>query len=164
MKKVLGLFVFFLATAWAQNQQIGSFQYVESIDPMTDVDTSFILTEDPEGTRMRTGGLAWRCMDDGLNVVLFADEYLGSRDPAQVRWRFDSQEVTPLQRWLLSTRGTAAFAPMGEIANFTRNALEAARVVMQVTDFGDRVYTYTYMLDGLEEALGLLTCASDLTE
>ena len=85
---VIGILItVFSGTIVAQaTQRIGDFTYYERLDDFDDTERSFIATNGEDG-----GLLAWRCLSDGLNVVLNVETYYGGDDDddIQVRYRFD---------------------------------------------------------------------------
>ena len=58
-------FALYTTTVIAQTHEIGDFSYSEMKDEFDDSDRSMITTKEMEG-----GSLHWRCMSDGLNIML----------------------------------------------------------------------------------------------
>ena len=150
----LGLFAILIPSVAAQ--EIGDFYYMHNLDEFDDSDRSSIVTADEGGA-----GLAWRCMEDGLNVMLFMDTYYGGdqNDNILVRYRFDRKEATEHRSWSLSTDHTAAFIRISRIHEFTFAALEASTVVIEAVDplDGER-NRFRFGLHDLNGALQLLPC------
>jgi hypothetical protein len=161
----LSAFVLALAvTAHAQEpQMIGSFAYVHSLDPMTDADRSTIMNLG-EDTSSRSLSLGWRCMSDGLNILVLTGHMGGDRsDRVVVQYRLDSSPASESQRWQQSSNSQAAFAPMNQVSQLTQAMMNSKKVVVRVSDPLDgETKTNTFSLSGLSEALRKLPCASDL--
>lgn len=140
----------------AAQEQIGDFFFMHNQDEFDDSDRSSIVTADEDGA-----GLVWRCMEDGLNVMLYMDTYYGGNqnDKILVRYRFDRKEATDHKFWSLSTDHTAAFMGMSELHDFTFAALEASTVVVEAVDplDGER-NRFRFGLYDLNGALQLLPC------
>ncbi len=103
------------------------------------------------------GGLTWACEGDEATLTL-TTTYLGRAFRARVRWAFDGGEPSETEAWILLTNGMAVRAPEDVVEPFTRRALEARRVKVQVTDYQFRRYSYDFGLAGLSEALAELPC------
>jgi hypothetical protein len=150
------------ATTSAQTrkpQQIGSFHVTIRADAMSDADRSSILTIGADGS----ASIAWKCMDDGLNVVCLFGKYLmGDNDYIQVEYRFPSQTAIGT-RWDLSTSHEAAFLSMENVEAFTAQSLQAATVTLRVTDRDGETITDRFSLNGLAAALKQLPCAARKT-
>ncbi len=160
MSSLILLLILSIAPLPQQAQRIGDFRYVPRLDPITDEDTSYIITEDVNATLMRTGKLIWKCSSDGLDLYIDSDEYLG-RQPIEVVCRFDRKTPWPTTNWINSTDGSSAFANRSQLALFTENALPANQVVVRLKDYEGSSYTYTFSLKGLTQALGRLGCATE---
>ena len=105
------------------------------------------------------GGLTWAC-EAGEARLIVSSTYLGRSMRARVRWAFDGGEFGDTESWILRRTGMAVIAPEASEAAFTQRALEASRVLMQLTDYQFRRHSYTFRLDSLEQALAMLPCAA----
>ena len=103
------------------------------------------------------GGLTWSCREDEPTLTL-TTTYLGRAFRARVRFAFDGGDPSDTQAWILMTNGMAVRAPGDVVEPFTRRALEARRVTVQVTDYQFRRYSYDFGVTGLAEALARLPC------
>lgn len=135
----------------------GDFDVSIARDAITDEDTSFILSiADNE-----EGALGWRCLEDGLNVVLALGGYYegDEDDDIVVQYRFDDAEADPQEYWALFAGKESAYIRMHLVAPFTARAREASRIVVRAVDpYDDETRTFIFGLDGLEQAMTHLPC------
>jgi len=103
------------------------------------------------------GGLTWSCREDEPMLTL-TTTWLGRAFRARVRFAFDDGQPSDTQAWILMTDGMAVRAPGDVVEPFTRRALEARSVTVQVTDYQFRRYAYEFGVAGLAEALSRLPC------
>jgi hypothetical protein len=103
------------------------------------------------------GGLTWACEAEEPTLTL-TTTYLGRSFRARVRYAFDGGDPSDTEAWILLTNGMAVRAPEDVVRPFTRRALEARSVTVQVTDFQFRRYAYEFGIAGLSEALARLPC------
>lgn len=165
MKWAIGLLVLAILNTGLALETVGSFTYIEHVDPMTDEDSSFISTLAlDDGRRFRTPNLAWRCYEGAVQIVFSAEEFLGIEPPVPVRYRFDKNEPSAIQRWGILVDNTSAWIGLHNVPPFTAQALAASQVVMQATAYDQMVHTSTFNLEGLAEALSRLSCAAHLVE
>jgi len=152
-----------LASRAAAQERVGDFVVVMDRDELDDSNRSYIFTAAVNDTGNRTVGLAWKCMEDGLNILILFGTYFGgdADDEIQVRYRFDDGEPSDIQYWPLLQGNESAYMPMHLIRGFTEQALGAGRVVVRVTDPLDgETLTDTFDLRGLGGALQrLLPCS-----
>lgn len=157
---LLALCVALPSAASAQESvRYGSARFFPALDELTDEDRSYVLVpgEHNEDTDLTLG---WKCEEDGM-VLMVITGYMGgdSNNRVVVRYRFDSEEPSPEERWRLYAGDRRAHAPAGRMAELTRRAREAERVVIRVTDPLDgEVKTNTFPLNGVSRALDRLTC------
>lgn len=123
----------------------------------TDGNRSSVTAVAEENPVTGAGGLTWACDEDGLTVTL-STTYLGRSFRARTRWAFDGEAPSDTQTWVLLASGLAVRAPSDVAGPFTRRAMEARRVVVQVTDYQFRRYSYSFGLAGLGDALARLPC------
>lgn len=107
-------------------------------------------------------GLAWKCLGDGMNVILTFDKYIPDDRGHQllVSRQFDDDTAAVPGYWTLSGDDKAAFLPLKEVQAFTELAKSSKRVVLKVSDpvWGD-IYTFDFSLSKLGSALGRIgTC------
>lgn len=146
----------------AHTQEIGSFIYSHSLDDFTDEDHSTIATADEEASAL----LAWRCLADGLNVLLHAGRYMGGDadddDDILVRYRFDKQDASDREYWrLFPGQNEIAYARMNRVDAITVEALGAETVVIETVDpLDSESRRFRMSLTGMRTALGKLPCAS----
>jgi hypothetical protein len=149
----------FSGTMVAQaTQRIGDFVFVSGLDDFDDTDRSLIGTSGEDG-----GVLTWRCMSDGLNVVLDVETYYGGDDDddIQVRYRFDRDEASGYEYWrLFPGQNEVSYQRMNQVPGFTLRAELADSVIVEAVDpLDDESNRFTFGLDGFSEALNLLSCA-----
>ncbi len=146
------------AEAGSQSRsRIGAFYFQENIDEFTDEDRSLIYSYDENDDK----SLDWRCMEDGLNVVVDLDQhYAGDEDEdILVRYRFDDQPATEHDYWRLLNDKESAYIRMNQVAAFTRAALASGEVLMEAVDpADDETLSFRIPLNGLREALSRLPC------
>jgi len=141
-------------------EKIGAFSFVRQIDPITDEDESLTWTTELEPTLLRTAELVWRCGGPaGIEVFLSVDEFLDLNGPVNVRWRFDRQPASEVERWGLATNSRAAFLPVQGIPDFTRQARQAASLVVRVSDYRPVEYDLRFSMAGSSAAIGRLPCS-----
>jgi hypothetical protein len=145
-------------------QAIGDFTYSKQLSPESGTDTSFIYTtETGAGSRpgSRQGRLLWRCLPQGLTVILFADQPLSEN--VAVYWAFDGYSLGPPQTWASpeSNQNHAAsaklFLPQSEVASFTARAERAQTLALRLDGASDPA-RYNFRLGGLGKGLQHLPC------
>ena len=139
----------------------GAFTYSKSKDAFTDEDRSFIYTSSTS-SRRKSASIAWRCLEDGLNVFYLFDSYMSgdSDKDVLVRYRIDDLSPSGQEFWGLAQEQKGAFMPMNEVAEFTNVARAGSKIVFEVVDpmDGERLQD-TFSLYGLTAALTKLPCA-----
>lgn len=162
MKQILlGLLVAFAIFALGQEEKterIGNFTLVISVDPINDVDKSYIYTPDLSGIDSRRGALVWRCDGQSIEIFMVAGKFLNSRENVPTEWRFDQGTPQGPTKWGISVNGTAVFVPSRLWLLFTDEALLATRLVIRVTDYRGEQAIYIFNLTGLKNALDRLPC------
>ena len=160
---VAGCMLLFPASARAQSDTVdrefpqGDFTVAISHDALTDANTSSAMTPAESGE----GALGWKCLEDGLNVVLAIGRYYEGDDDNDivVQYRFDDEDAQPQEYWPLFSSKEWAYIPMSKVAPFTASALESRRIVLRAVDpFDDETHTFVFKVDGLEKALRNLPC------
>ena len=141
---------------------LGSFRYEPVGDAMTDVDQSYIITTAVRGRGfVREAQLRWRCAGPEMELIISAAEFLTTRQPVQVQWRLDEDPASEPEPWLVSTEGTAAFAPEETLLTLTDGAVTSQRLRTRLTDCQQTIHDYEFSLVGLEPALAELSCSLD---
>jgi hypothetical protein len=147
-------------TPSSQAPVVGAFDFDKRTDPITDEDRSAISTPSmaAESGGGRVAVLMWGCRSDGLSIAYTFDKYLGGVNNALVvRYRFADAPSTEWRRWELGPNHRIAFMPMGDVTMFTHEARSFQTVTVHAMDLNGEV-TDVFRLDGLTEALRLLTC------
>jgi hypothetical protein len=141
------------ATASAQVSKTGAFTVMSSKDPLDRSNRSFAISSSKD----EIGGLGWKCLPDGLNVVLTFRRYFDETRGRQllVRYQFDGQQAPVPTYWTLAPGGEVAFLPLDEVESFTAMAKDSRTVTFRVTDplYGDNV-SFDISLEKLKSALG----------
>lgn len=138
--------------------EIGSFFYQESLDPITDADSSYIYTK---GTadEYDNSTLTWSCEVDGLNVNINTRYNLGKG--AKAIYRFDKSKASKLEAWIDNTKNTGIYATDKQIPILTKAALKSKTMVVRIMAEDQTKYVVQYDLTGIEDALTNLPCASE---
>jgi hypothetical protein len=160
--RLIAIGILITAFSWTivaqETQIVGDFIYRPALDDFDDTDRSLIATSGEDG-----GLLAWRCLSDGLNVVLDVETYYGGDDDddIQVRYRFDQNEASGYEYWrLFPAQNEISYQRMNQVPGFTAQARLADSVVVEAVDpLDDESNRFTFELDGFSEALNLLPCA-----
>ncbi len=137
-------------------EALGDFYLFERTDPDTGEDQSSLTTLAEENYVSGTGGLTFRCTDEGLEMVLSAT-YLGRKMSTPVRFAF-GEESPSRASWTLRSSGMAAIAPDAVRDEFIQRAVDETVVTFYASDFQLRSHTYTFHITGLEEGLARLSC------
>lgn len=131
-----------------------SFTFVAKTDAITDANRSFIYAD---GLENEDATLYFQCMEDGLNVYVDPDEYLG--DEPYGLYRFDKLAATPEFDWDSSTKGTVAYLPLSRLKTFISAARKARVLTVRLYDYDDAPTTMSFDLTGLAASLQKLPCA-----
>lgn len=139
--------------ASAQITRAGDFTVISAKDPLDNTNRSLAFSASPDEEK----GLAWKCLGDGMNVILTFDKYIPDDRGRQllVRHQFDDQDAPVPGYWTLGRDGKVAYLPLKDIESFTEMAKSSKRVVLLISDplWGD-VYTFDFSLSKLKSALG----------
>jgi hypothetical protein len=146
------------STTSAQVSRVGDFAVISAKDPIDNTNRSLAFSVTPDEEK----GLAWKCLGDGMNVILTFDKYIPADRGRQllVSRQFDDDAAPVPDYWTLGGDGKAAFLPLTEVEAFTELAKSSKRVVLKVSDplWGD-IYTFDFSLSKLKSALGRIgTC------
>jgi hypothetical protein len=90
-----------------------------------------------------------RCSEGKLEAYVALDQFLNSKDPVPVRYRFD-QESLVQDKWEVSTEGTTVFVGFKGIADFLRKAASAKQLILEGEDFRGTPHRATFGLEGGE--------------
>ncbi len=140
-------------------EAVGQVSYVPGLDEMTDEDNSAVVAIADAGDWKATT-LGWKCLGDGLNVVLLTKHLTGRNNRISVTYRFDTDEAVGPVMWEQGAGSNKiAFAPMHVVPGFVARAKTANRVVIRVRDPADNeTVTNTFYLAGAGRALNQLPC------
>ncbi|GHF65214.1 hypothetical protein GCM10017781_46190 [Deinococcus metalli] len=146
------------APAVAQSfEHFGDFTYYPKIDPMTDENRSYIISD---GIEDADASLFFGCQDGRLKIYYDPSDYIGITDDSYtVVYRFDKQNMSAPVEWGVSTTGDAVFLPAGRITGFVRAAKAAKTIILRVFDYNGTAITRSFGLRGLTTALNKLPCA-----
>lgn len=140
------------------DEKIQDFLYVNDEDDFSDEDRSLVITFDEDVE----GAIGWKCLSDGLNIMLSLDGYMigDDSDDIRVRYRFDEKEPSNYQDWGLFQGNETAYIKMHRVDQFTVTAKISRKLVMEAVDPADgETRRYHFSLMGLQEALEYLPCA-----
>ncbi len=136
--------------------QIGSFLYQQRLDPITDEDSSYILTTGM-ADREDNSILIFRCDIDGFSVLISTIYELGVAP--EVVYRFDKAKASIAEKWIGDLTKKGAFISDNAVPVFTKAALNSTTVVVRVSAENGITHTFQYDLTALKAALNYLTCA-----
>jgi hypothetical protein len=139
---------------------IGSFYYLERVNPMSDKDSSFIGT-DSITSKNDDSTLFWICSDKNLDVSISLEEYVGKRK-SPLMYRFDKKKASDVQEWITSTSGKGIFMTNKDVEKFSREALKSLTVLFRIEDNDGTTFYKQFDITGLSQALGKLKCADFL--
>ncbi len=160
---LVGLALTMVAAGWlpvSAQEQMGSWYYSASIDPITDVNTSSAFTVDDDeewalGINCRDGGYVAGVMihPNSTNGALLRLKAIMETWKREMTWRTDQNDPVT-ERWLVTEAGLGLRDDRA--AWFTQELMLATdRVVLR---FGHSAATYTVILsaDGAAEAIAAL--------
>lgn len=143
-----------LSEASAQSMKAGDFTILTSKDPLDDTNRSYAYSASADSV----GGLGWKCLGDGMNVILaFSSGYFHEDRGRQVlvRHQFDDKAEAPPSYWTLASSGEAAYLPLHEVEDFTSKARGSRQVVLRISDpVNGETTTFDVSLVKLGAALG----------
>lgn len=149
-----GLCLFLLLCGVGLGQAPDAWGFQPDVDLLTRVDRSFVFTQDTAGSRAT---LVVRCSGDAPQIYLTGDDFYGTRDPLRVEYRLDDRGIAA-DRWAPAAPGTLALAPAYLTGPYLRDWLGGQSLVVRVTGYDGRAYTYAFSLSGLEGAANRLGC------
>lgn len=129
--------------------------YITQADPITDADTSFIVTISSNSERMMTV----RKMSDGINVMYMLDRFFAGDSDSDIKvlYRIDSKPATDYSYWNLSQDNTAAFARMYNVRPIMRDFSSGSKVIFRAIDLLDgEIITDHFSLNGFTAAFNRL--------
>ena len=157
MRRLLLLLGFLLAVAMASEQQIGSFSVETTKDELTDEVKIIAITPAVSFPHLaNNAALVLRCNGDEFDIFIFADKYLNSDDEIPAKYKIDGVLVDFPEKFVPSTRGTAAFAfaPNAFLIDLVNG--DGSDMVIRLWDYQGTAYTYKFELDGLMQVLELM--------
>lgn len=137
----------------AQSMKTGNFTVLISKDRAGEQNRSYAYAPSADSV----GGLGWKCLGDGMNVILAFGKYFRDDRGRQilVRYQFDGKTEAAPTYWTLANGGEAAYMPLSDVAAFTSQARGSRQVVMRVSDPVDgQTRTFDIGLGKLGSALG----------
>lgn len=123
-----------------------------TIDSMTDAPRVMIGVRgsmEGGGTGRQQPLLAFRCFQRNLEAFVVMNEYLGNQ-PIPMRIRFDQGQIIS-QNWSASDNGLSAFARNSR--EFSEQALQSGRVIVEATSFRGRSYRAIFDLAGADRVM-----------
>jgi hypothetical protein len=155
---LLALTVLTSSPAMAQVTRAGDFTVVSAKDPLDNSNRSLAFSASADEDE----GLAWKCLGDGMNVILTFDKWIPDDRGRQllVRHQFDRDSTVTIGYWTLARDGKAAYLPLRDVPAFTELAKSNKRVVIRVSNpLYAETYTFDFKLSKLGSALGRIgTC------
>jgi hypothetical protein len=146
------------SVASAQITKAGDFTVISAKDPLDNTNRSLAFSASPDEEK----GLAWKCLGDGMNVILTFDKFIPDDRGRQllVRHQFDHEAAPTPMYWTLGRDGKAAYLPLKDVESFTEMAKSSKRVVLRVSSpLYAETYTFDFSLAKLGSALGRIgTC------
>jgi hypothetical protein len=132
--------------------------YNEHTDEFTGEDNSSVLIIDEDENMSLVIG--WKCLSDGLNVVLRHDYLAGdSDDEVAVQTKFDDKPASGIEFYALAPNNEFTFFDMDDVETFTNAAIDAARFMIRVTDpYDNEQLTAAFRTEGLNDELSKLLC------
>ena len=152
---VLALALVAPSVAAAQVSRAGDFTIVSARDPLDNSNRSLAFAASADEEK----GLAWKCLGDGMNVILTFDKWIPDDRGRQllVRYQFDDQAAPIPDYWTLSPNGMAAYLPLKEVRTFTEMAKSSKRIELRVSNpVRAETYIFNFSLAKLGSALGRL--------
>lgn len=136
--------------------RIENFIYVHQVDSITHKNSSyiFVLAESSDAK-----ALAWKCSDDGLNIMYVFGKSLNTMPNGSVptMFKFDAGDLSPLSYWDGSKTHRAAYIPMPLVSPFTEYAKRSNIVMVGVTDaLTKETIVSAFRMQGFLRALPLL--------
>jgi hypothetical protein len=133
-----------LLASGAAASPAGAWQYSATTDQFTDQRRSRAWSS------TRGAVISVRCAEGQVETYLMVQTYIDN-DDANVRYRVDKGEVDE-NVWSSSTTGTGVFSPYA--AQTARELASGSRFVIEVTNFADTPYTFSFSLAGSGAAIG----------
>jgi hypothetical protein len=130
----------------------GVWEYVHNLDPITDANRSLVGIVDEGSDTI----LAVRCMDDGLNVQITGETYIGTGGVAGV-WRVDSGNAVPLVL-INSIDGKSVYFPMEDVPEVVSKMRKGNTLAVRVYVDGGGHITSVYTLIGFDRQYRKLQC------
>src|SRR5688500_19752229 len=113
----------------AQVTKVDDFAVISAKDPPDNTNRSLAFATTPDEEK----GLAWKCLGDGMNVILTFDKYIPDDRGRQllVSRQFDDDTAPVPGYWTLARDGKAAYLPLTKVEEFTELAKSSKRVVLR---------------------------------
>jgi hypothetical protein len=134
--------------------------YNQHVDEFTGEDNSSVLIFEDKQEENMSLAIGWKCLRDGLNVILLHDYLAGdSDDEVAVQTKFDDKPPSGIKFYALASNNEVTFFDMGDVETFTNAAMDAAQFMIRVTDPHDNEQlTAAFRPEGLDDELPKLLC------
>jgi len=144
----------------AQDQIYGDFILSESKDLMTDELIAILVTKGMD----QDSRMALRCRGDIFNIIVSPGEFkfVTSREPVEVRYRFDKDEPSDWVNWFIDTEGTSLF--VDNPVKFAKKAVEYSSILIRYRDHRGTSHDLQFSLRGLTDGINLLHCYGEVEE
>jgi hypothetical protein len=139
---------------------VAGWEYHKDSDPFSDVDRSIVLATDKSYKSQDDLGIGFKCMEDGLNLLLI-HKFLGgdSDDEVRVQMRVDKKEPYGPKYWKLFPGGKATWMPLGEVQRMVNEMREGTRLQIRIVDPLDgETLNQSVSLWGFSAAIEKLPC------
>jgi hypothetical protein len=136
----------------------GSFEYIENIDPLDDIDRSIIVNTSLD----EKGYLVWKCDSEDINMFLMHDgddEKYEEDKEYSVIYRFDKESAIEMDFWSTGSSTNSIWMDSDYVNDFTLEALQSSQLVLRPIKPGFGFGTLTFKLNGLKESLAKMSCS-----
>lgn len=141
-------------------EQIGTFRYIQRVDPITDEDESIVALVSRVVEGEPRAALAWSCFAQGIRTQIHLTGIAASLDDSAT-WRFD-RERPVRARLVESTQPMMVTIDTIQYYDFTRGAQTASLLVVRVRLQDGRTQDLYFDLEGGARALNRLSCVRNL--
>lgn len=141
-------------------EPIGTFHYIERVDPITDEDESIVALVSRVMEGEPRAALGWSCLAQGIRTQIYLTGIAVSLDDSAT-WRFD-RERPVRARLVESTQPRMVTIDTIQHYDFTHNVQTASLLVMRVRLQDGRTQDLYFDLEGGARALNRLPCVRNL--
>lgn len=139
---------------------IGTFRYIQQLDPITDEDESIVALASRLVEGEPRAALAWSCFAQGIRTQIHLGGIAVSLSDSAT-WRFDRERPVKA-RLVESSQPRLVTIDTIQYYDFTRGAQTASLLVMRVRRQDGRNQDLYFDLEGGARALNLLPCVRNL--